>query len=105
MNLTKKVIVDPLAKLEFDDSVEYYESQVTGLGKRFRKEIHSGLRRIYENPETWPVEHGEIKRYLLHTFPFKILYSIEENYIYIIAFAHCHRRPGYWIERYAYRSS
>lgn len=24
---------------------------------------------------------------------------IEESYIYIIAIAHCHRRPDYWIDR------
>ncbi len=95
----KEVIFDRLAKLELDDSTEFYDNQVSGLGKRFRIEVKSGIRRIRENPETWPREKGEIKRYLLHKFPYKILYSIEKDYLYIIAIAHCHRRPDYWIDR------
>ena len=95
----KKVIFDKLAKLELDDSAEFYEIQVTGLGKRFRAEVKSGICRIRESPETWPKEKGDLKRYLLHKFPYKILYSIEKDYIYIIAVAHCHRRPDYWIDR------
>lgn len=96
-----KIIFDKIAKLELEDSAAFYEVQVAGLGRRFREEVKSGLRRIKENPETWPKERGDIKRYLLHTFPYKILYSIEKDYIYIIAIAHCHRRPDYWIDRFS----
>lgn len=93
------VIFDDLANEEFNDAVEYYEFQVEGLGKRFKEEIKRALRTIKRFPEIGVVEEGDIRRYILHKFPYKILYSIEKDYIYIIAIAHMHREPNYWIKR------
>ena len=93
------VIFDKLAKLELDDAAQYYELQIAGLGLRFQEEVKRGSRRILEYPEAWAIENEDIRRYVLHKFPYKILYSIEKNHIYIIAIAHGHRRPNYWIER------
>ncbi len=35
---------------------------------------------------------------IFNEFPYKILYSIEKDHIYIIAVAHQHRKPNYWID-------
>ena len=94
-----KIVFDKLAQLELDDALEYYELEAPGLGKRFKVEVKSGIRRIHEYPDAWTKEKNDVRRYYLHKFPYKILYSIEEDYIYVIAIAHCHRRPDYWIDR------
>jgi plasmid stabilization system protein ParE len=93
------VIFDILARLELDDATEYYDLEQPGLGKRFRNEVKQGIRRIRDYPIAWSKEKGDVRRYVLHKFPYKILYSIEDGYIYIIAIAHGHRRPNYWIDR------
>jgi hypothetical protein len=93
------VLFDRLAKLELDDASEYYELEVPGLGIKLKEEVKRGIHRILQYPDAWPIEKGDVRRYLLHHFPYKILYAVEENYIYIIAIAHCHRRPDYWIDR------
>ena len=92
------VIFDDLATEEFNDAVEYYEFEVEGLGKRFKEEINRVLRTIKRFPEIGFVEEGDIRRYIVHKFPYKILYSIEKDYIYIVAIAHMHREPNYWIK-------
>jgi hypothetical protein len=94
-----KVIFDLLAKMEIDDAFEYYECEVPGLGVQFKQQIKKGIGRICDYPYAWPVEKGDIRRYILHRFPYKILFSIEKDYVYIVAIAHCHRRPDYWINR------
>lgn len=94
-----KIIFDDLAKAEYEDAVEYYEIEVPGLGIRFKNEIKRALRTIKKFPKIRMIEEGDIRRYILHKFPFKILYSIEKDYIYIIAVAHTHREPMYWINR------
>ena len=94
-----RVFLDKLAVMELEDAAEYYELELAGLGERFKHDIKKAISRIKRYPEAWPLEWGEIRRYLLHSFPYKILYSIEKNHIYIIAIAHCHRRPDYWIDR------
>ncbi len=94
-----KIIFDDLASEEYKDAIEYYEIEIKGLGKRFKAEIKRALRNIRKFPAIGSIEGGDIKRYILHIFPYKILYSIEKDYIYIIAVAHMHREPTYWINR------
>jgi hypothetical protein len=59
--------------------MEYMEYK--GLGRRFREEIRKAVKRISEYPEAWSVEWGDIRKYILHKFPYNILYSIEEDHI------------------------
>lgn len=94
-----KIIFDDLAAEEFHDAIEYYEIQLQDLGKSFREEIKRALRTIRRFPKIGAIEEGDIRRYILHRFPCKIMYSIESDYIYIIAIAHTHREPSYWIDR------
>jgi plasmid stabilization system protein ParE len=95
-----RVVFSKIAKQELDDATHYYEIELLGLGKRFRKEARKAAIRIAEYPEAWSVERGEVRKCLLHKFPYKLLYSIEKDHILIIAVAHQHRKPDYWIERH-----
>ena len=92
-----RVLFSQLAKQELDDASQYYEIEFQGLGKRFRAEIKMAAKRIAEYPEAWSVERGDIRKCLLHKFPYKLLYSIEKDHIIIIAVAHQHRKPEYWL--------
>lgn len=94
-----KVIIAKIAQLEFNEAKEFYEIEQPGLGIRFEKEIKKSILRIKQYPFAWPIEHSDIRHYLVHKFPYKILYSIQRNTILIVAFAHQHRKPDYWIDR------
>lgn len=94
-----RVIFDELAKIELDDGREYYEMEVTGLGKRFKQEVKRAINIIKKMPKIGSPESENIRRYILHKFPYKVLYSIEKDHIYVIAIAHLHREPTYWINR------
>jgi plasmid stabilization system protein ParE len=94
-----RIEFSPEAQAEFVDAVRYYERQVSGLGAHFRAEIRDALNRLQHWPLAAPVERGEIRRLILSRFPYKLLYSVETDCIYIIAVAHLHRAPEYWIER------
>jgi plasmid stabilization system protein ParE len=94
-----RVIFSPEAQLEFGEGERYYDTQVPGLGERFRAEVRSALGRIRTWPLSCPIERGDIRRLILTRFPYKLLYSIEPDHIYIIAVAHQHREPNYWIGR------
>ncbi len=94
------ILFDNLADFELSDAIDFYELQQKGLGNRFKQEIKSAVLRIKKFPTLSPIIKRDIRRYQLHKFPYKILYSMEENYIYIIAISHNHRRPDYWVERH-----
>lgn len=93
-----KVVFSILAKQELRDAEHYYELEYEGLGRRFRQEVKKAATRIAAYPKAWSVERGEIRKCLLHKFPYKLLYSIEQDHIFVIAVAHQHRKPDYWIE-------
>ena len=55
-------VFNELALAELNDTVAYYELELAGLGKRFRKEIQNGIKRIVKNPSAWSNEVGEVRR-------------------------------------------
>jgi plasmid stabilization system protein ParE len=92
-----RIVFSKLASLELEDAIAFYETELAGLGLRFKEEIKSSILRINEHPEAWSIERGEIRKALLHRFPYKILYAIERERIIILAIAHQHRKPNYWV--------
>ena len=88
-----------LAARELEDAADYLEMEFEGLGDSFKEEVRLAAHRIMHHPAAWSVERGEVRKVLLHRFPYKLLYSIESDHILIIAVAHQHRRPDYWIDR------
>ncbi len=93
------VIFTSLARQELEDAVCYYELEYSGLGRRFGEAVRKAAIMIAEYPEAWSVERGDVRKCLLHKFPYKLMYSVEGNHILIIAVAHQHRKPDYWIGR------
>ena len=89
----------PEARLEFEDAERYYNEQLLGLGERFRAEVRLALSRVRAWPLSYPCERGDIRRLILTRFPYKLLYSVEADHIYVIAVAHQHREPNYWVGR------
>lgn len=88
-----------LAEQEFYDSQDCYDDQQTNLGERFKKEIYSALNRIQKFPSMYVKIRKDVRRCVVNKFPFNLLYSVEEDHILIIAIAHHHRRPDYWVDR------
>lgn len=89
----------PDARVEYLKAVAYYNERQAGLGTRFTVEIERTIQRIVEAPLRWRTLEGEIRRCLAHTFPYGVLYSIEEDYLLVLAVMHHSRKPGYWRSR------
>lgn len=94
-----KVIFSKYSELELEDAMRFYEGEYEGLGKKFKEDVKKAAIRISEYPEAWSEERGDVRKCLLHKFPYKLLYSIESDHIFVIAVAHQHRKPDYWIDR------
>jgi len=81
------------------DAAKYYELQATGLGDDFLDKIDAAIQDIGANPERWPIVRANVRRRLVHRFPYALLYRVDPNEIVIQATMHLHRRPDYWIDR------
>jgi len=87
------------AEVELWEAVEYYESRSPGLGLDFQAEIEASVQAIAASPDRWPLRHDGTRRYLTHNFPYVVVYVPLPDHNWIIAFAHCKRRPRYWSGR------
>ncbi len=77
----------------------YYESREPGLGSRFRDEVVAILDVILRNPEVPRLGSRGYRRVNLRTFPHYVAYIIRSDTIWIVAIAHGHRRPEFWLAR------
>ena len=93
------VIFTRIASQELEDAIRYYELEYAELGHRFKEEVRRAAFRIAQHPQAWSIERGDVRKCLLLKFPYKLLYSVEEDHILIIAVAHQHRKPDYWVGR------
>ena len=89
----------PEADEEFIEAAAYYEQCEPGLGLDFSREVHSSIQNILSYPKMWPELDEDVRRCLVHRFPFGVLYSIEPDGIFILAVMHLHRDPDYWRHR------
>jgi toxin ParE1/3/4 len=89
----------PEALEEFKDAAQYYAGRQEYLELRFIAAVETVLKRIQQNPEWARIFEDDIRRSLIHVFPYAVLYSIEPDYLLIIAVMHCNREPGYWRHR------
>jgi hypothetical protein len=87
------------AQLEVDNAVEWYNSKIYGLGTHFLDEIDRIIRRIVKYPLSSMKIENDIRRCQLSRFPYGIIYGVDSDTIIIIAVAHLHREPYYWIDR------
>ncbi len=94
--MIKKVKFAREAIIEFQDSVEWYESKADGLGLRFTDEIDSTLERIKLNPDSYQKVVKDIKRIMVNRFPYSLFYTIEKDILVILRVFHNKRKPIEW---------
>jgi hypothetical protein len=90
----------PEAELEFQEAIDYYEDCDRGLGYDFSIEVLSTVQNITNYPTAWPVIEEGGRRCLVNRFPYGVVYTIEQDEIFILAVMHLHRHPDYWKNRY-----
>lgn len=91
----------PEAEEEFTAAVAYYQQCEPALGLDFSRAVYASIQNALRYPGMWPVLEGDVRRCLVHRFPYGVLYSIEGDTIVILAIMHLHREPDYWKHRCA----
>jgi toxin ParE1/3/4 len=90
----------PEAEAEFLEAIEYYEERERGLGYDLSIEVFATIQNIITYPSAWPVVEEGVRRCLVNRFPYGVIYSIEQDEIFILAVMHLRRHPDYWKSRY-----
>jgi len=87
------------AQRELDDAYAWYERQSPGLGLELLDEIDRAVHRIKAYPYSCEEFTDGLRRALVNRFPYGLIYGLEGDSLVVLAVAHLHREPYYWIDR------
>ena len=102
--MKRRVIVLDEAEQELIGAEEWYEAQRPGLGREFTIAIGEAMERLAEaalaaSPVVSVPESVRARRVFVRRFPYAVVFIEHDEDLWVIAFAHQHRQPGYWRER------
>ncbi len=89
----------PEALEEYRQAALWYAEREPELGLHFIRSVEDAIKRVVESPTRWRVIDEDVRRCLTRVFPYAILYTIEPDFLLIVAAMHCSREPGYWKPR------
>ena len=87
------------AEVEIDEAQPWYEQRSELAAAAFELEISHAIQRILHAPFRYPKGRRGERRFIVDQFPYTITYRILDDTVFITAFAHQSRRPGYWRHR------
>ena len=89
------LIITTTAEQHAIDAAIYYEQQQTGLAERFLAELHTAYKKIAEHPQYYGFisSKDKYRDIRLHTFPYVVIYEINNNEVIVVAVFNTHKKP------------
>jgi plasmid stabilization system protein ParE len=94
-----RLVVRPQAATELLEAQQWFDEQRTGLGQEFGLEVDLTVSEVLTRPESFPRVHGEMRRAIVHRFPYGVFFRIVADTILILGIIHGHRNPESWQNR------
>ena len=94
-----RLVVRPEAGLDALEAASWYQGERAGLGTEFLGELRATFSRIEEGPSRFPVVFREVRRAILHRFPFGVFFIVEPEGAVVLAITHLRRHPSVWQHR------
>lgn len=82
------VIINVVVWHDVDEAIEWYEKKSSGLGRRFYKSFGEVVDRVAKDPTAYFYITKNVRRALFKNFPYKLIYTISDNTIFIIGIFH-----------------
>ena len=97
--MARRWIVRPLAESDLERAASWYEDQRPGVGLRFLYAADQLLGRLRDSPLQFPLVSTDVRRALLHTFPYAVYFRATEDAVVVLAVLHLRRDPSTWRTR------
>lgn len=99
MSFRLKIDTDALNDIQ--ETFEWYEMQLKGLGLRYKTQTKKQINSLKKNPYLFSIKYNEIRCRKIEKFPFLIHYLINEktNTVTVFAVFHTSRNPEIWKKR------
>ncbi len=87
------------ASEEAEEARRWYRQRSGVAEAAFLEELDHAIAVILDAPQRWPKHLAGTRRYVFRTFPYELVYVLENDVINVVAVAHEKRRPAYWRKR------
>ena len=94
-NMAFEIIIKPLARIDLDEAILWYENELGGLGNKFYQAFLTASETVSKYPEAFMEISPGIRRIIIKRFPYKLFYASSENKIFIIGIIHAKRSAGF----------
>jgi plasmid stabilization system protein ParE len=84
-----KYAFHPDALTESAEAVQYYAEQRVEVAQAFIDAIEDAVYWLRESPTRYSAIDKDVRRCMTRKFPYSILYTVESDYIPILAVMHC----------------
>lgn len=79
-------------------AIDFYNAARPGLGEEFAEDVRANVRRVAENPESYPVIRRPFRRMLLRRFGQLIVYAVDPDHLYFLGIIHGARDFARWLK-------
>jgi toxin ParE1/3/4 len=99
--MTPQIAVEfhPEAIEEARAARRWYAERSRLAAEAFQAELDRAVLWIGDAPSRWPHHSSSTRRFVMHRYPFSVVYFELERSVLVLAVAHAKRRPGYWQDR------
>ena len=87
------------ANEEVEESRRWYRARSESAEAAFLRELDHAVEVVLDSPHRWPEYLGGARRYVFPSYPYSLVYFVEDETVHVVAVAHQSRRPGYWRKR------
>lgn len=87
------------AAAEIDEERAWYLKRSESAEAGFLRELDHAIQQVTDAPAQWPQFLADTRRYVFPTYPYSLVYFVEDDVINVVAVAHDKKRPGYWRKR------
>ncbi len=99
--MTRRLIIKPEAEADAVDGFRWYQARQSELDERFLEELDAAFPRIVANPEVYQEVLPDIRRAVVHTFPYLVFFTFDRESVYILAVVAAAQDPQYISTRLA----
>ena len=95
-----QIIYHRLIQRDIHSALDYYDIEGGRiLGNRFFADAESVIKSIEKNPKGHHFSDGGLRRASLKSFPYHMLYDVDEHGIWIAVLRHDRRHPNFGLRR------
>ena len=92
--MTRRAALTEAARNDIREARRWYREVHPVLARDFARSVRTSIDRIVAYPESYRVVHRDVRKALVHRFPYLILYRVTEDALLVLAVLHASRDPG-----------